>query len=273
MKNITPAILICLSTLCHAQSTPAVNTHPSSPSIDTRGGGCDTIGFDPYTTNEIIGEQYLNCGVVFENAMVHDYGEATYGKIIHGSSDWYDSLVVHLVQPNDASTPRPVQHFSFDNVVDPNISTEVDYVTVRCYDINNTLVASASNTSASRTEIVLSAPLIVRVVIDDSASTAYALDDFVFDGPSITGVSSVHDTPAITVFPDPVMDELQVQGLNSTTTPLFLITDVNGRVVLRPVAVREGAMWRLDLRGLRAGAYFLHMHASGWHNVQRVIKN
>ena len=138
---IIPAMLLCL-TNAHAQATPRMEAaHPTHTAVGTARGGvsCDTISFDGLTSGTVVDNQYQACGVVFENARSEDYGESTYGNVLR-SSTWFDSLVVRFVEPSNASVPRPVQYFSFENVVDPAISFETDYISVRVYDTGGNLV-------------------------------------------------------------------------------------------------------------------------------------
>jgi hypothetical protein len=265
-------MLLCL-TIASAQTTPPMEgVHPLPAPVGMQRGGasCDTISFTGLASNVAVTDQYQSCGVVFENSATYDYGSGSYGSVLH-STDWFDSLVVRFVEPDDAMTPRPVQYLSFGNLIDPNVSAETDYISVRVYDAAGNLLHWESNTSASRVDLDLGAPIIARVVVDDSLSTAYILDDFVFSGTSTSGLHELAGDAGLSVYPDPFQDGIQVRtGVGCRG---LRVMDLAGHVLAIPAPRSEGTLWRLDLRMLAPGVYLLQVDEADGPRAVRIVKS
>jgi hypothetical protein len=140
----------------------------------------DTITFEEFATGTIITDQYINYGVVFsgletdQDPIIHDYGPATLGRILH-SYDWYGAIVVRFVNPLNSEDYRPVRRISFDN------AGGSDYIVVKIYNSQDSLIYSHTSFGAEHLDIKLADYQAAYMVLDDSLETAYAFDNLYID--------------------------------------------------------------------------------------------
>jgi|GEM_PF-4839222 len=120
------------------------------------------------------------------------------------------------------------------------------------------------------------APDWVQVSFRGSATSTglFYLDDVSLDASIRTGSREPAARGMFSVVPNPSAD-----GLFRLLAPLhpqvaaaaYTITDLTGRVVLRAPALAPVAERTLDLRGLPAGVYTLHLHAEQGVLTQRLV--
>jgi len=145
------------------------------------------IDFEGYPSGTQITDQYLSYGVLFSGyppgespPMTEDYGAGSYGSVLR-SHDWYSAMRIEFVDPLNPTFYLPVSHIEFDNPID----SEVDYIAVEVFDASGQLLYSYTSTSPERVVIDLGAPVAAYMILDDSASTAYVIDNLETDSPIV----------------------------------------------------------------------------------------
>jgi len=199
-------LLMMLPSLLLAQSTPPSNFQNTSPTISYLRDFGDTINFEGYPYNSAITDQYLSNGGIFSGyngsgiPVTYDYGIYSFGSTLH-SDDWYNPLKLKFVDPLDSTQGKLISKLTFLNPINP----EVDYIKVIIYDENDSAVASYLSTSPEWVTIDLASNNGAYAVFDDSASTAYVIDNVTFtQGGKATGidpVSSIRNQSV--VYPNP----------------------------------------------------------------------
>ena len=137
------------------------------------------IDFEGFPSGTPITDQYLSYGVFFSGypagnppPVTWDYGPGSYGSVLI-SYDWFSAMRVEFVDPLNPTFYLPVSHIEFDNPINP----EVDYIVVEVFDASGQLLYSYTSTSPERVVIDLGAPVAAYMILDDSASTAYVIDN------------------------------------------------------------------------------------------------
>lgn len=69
----------------------------------------------------------------------------------------------------------------------------------------------------------------------------------------------------LSIFPNPVLNQLQISGFNGDRIELFDVTGKRQRVW-------NGPMHILDLHDIPRGSYILHFHDSGKHRTKKIVK-
>jgi len=137
------------------------------------------IDFEGCPSGTQITDQYLSYGVLFSGypagdppPVTWDYGPGSYGSVLI-SYDWFSAMKVEFVDPLNPGLYLPASHIEFDNPID----SEVDYIVVEVFDSNGQLLYSYTSTSPERVIIDLGAPVAAYMILDDSANTAYVIDN------------------------------------------------------------------------------------------------
>ena len=145
------------------------------------------IDFEGFPSGTPITDQYLSYGVLFSGypagnppPVTWDYGPGSYGSVLI-SYDWFSAMRVEFVDPLNPTFYLPVSHIEFDNPINP----EVDYIVVEVFDASGQLLYSYTSTSPERVVIDLGAPVAAYMILDDSASTAYVIDNLETDSPIV----------------------------------------------------------------------------------------
>lgn len=215
-------LLVLMPSILLAQSTPPVNFQNTSTTVSYLRGWGDTIDFEGYPSNSIITDQYLPNGAIFsgyngsDNPVTHDYGIYSWTSTLH-SDDWYNPLKLRFVSPFDSTVIMPISQLTFHNPV-----SEIDYIKVIVYDANDSAIASYLSTSPEWVTINLGSNIGAYAVFDDSASTAYVIDEVSFtQGGKATGIEQPSPVQNHTiVYPNPftsrtvimIDPELKVSG-------------------------------------------------------------
>ncbi|MBC8045597.1 MAG: T9SS type A sorting domain-containing protein [Fimbriimonadaceae bacterium] len=140
----------------------------------------DTIDFSEYESETIITDQYLEESFLFSgyggsgNPVLCDYGVASWGKVLR-SDDWFNPIKLAFVDSTGSGAYRVIEKLIFDNPINP----EVDYISVDAYDSLDVLQYHYMSTSPEHIELDFTTTPIAYVVFDDSASTAYIIDNIV----------------------------------------------------------------------------------------------
>jgi hypothetical protein len=145
----------------------------------------DVIDFEGYPSGTLITDQYLSYGVLFSgyppgspSPMTYDYGPGSYGSVLT-SYDWFSAMRVDFVDPLNPSLFLPASHIEFDNPID----SEVDYILVEVFDAGGLLLYSYTSASPERVVIDLGAYVAAYMILDDSQTTAYVIDNLETDSP------------------------------------------------------------------------------------------
>ncbi len=258
MKKLYVIILLAFPLLSVAQSTPAtgesiISTHFES--LDNRDFG-DTINFNELSSGTIVSTQYTSShGAIFSGwpqgnyCDTYDYGLPGWGSILK-SSTWYDGIRIDFVNPNDTSEVMPVCVFGFNNPID----TEIDYIVVRFYDINDNLIHTHHSVSPELVNINLGSSGAAYVTMEDEFDSAYVVDDLWFEAGCPASVKE-NTFSELLVYPNPVEGILTVNPENTWIESLS-IYDIAGRKV-KQFSVNSSMLFQLDIADLNAGVYVI----------------
>ncbi len=280
MKKFTPCFsaFLFLAVMVNAQTTPpsANTTVPFLSNEMKLAVISDTIDFTPYPTSTIINTQYAYDGAIFTgfngsgDPEVYDYGTSAYGRILK-SDTWYNPLRLNFVDSANTTQYVPVQHIEFDNPV----NSEVDYISVDVYDSTGVIIYHYLSTSPEHVVINLSSSDAAYMTFDDSANTAYVIDNIYF----YTGTTSVKPVTStignVIVSPNPAGDELFLSLTASKTKQAsYNITDLLGQCVLSYREFNPGvsSTEKIDLRNIQPGIYFLNVLVDGERIVKKLVK-
>lgn len=209
MKNTSLLFILLLLGMAGICQTSPANFSPLQNPNPVRSSQTlgDTIGFTPYPTGTVITTQYLNEGVLFSGfggsgaPRIHDYVSApSYGRTLT-SENWFYALKVSFVDSLDTSRYHPARRIEFDNVVGYN--GEVDYIHIDVYDTNDVVIHSYTSVSPEHVVLDFPSPVVAYITVDDSAATAYALDNFLIDFTPLVALSPGEGTGETRVFPNP----------------------------------------------------------------------
>lgn len=211
--------LIVVSISAQSQTTPAAEGYKPvaspSPKYIT-----DTINFTPYASGTVLTNQTFQKGAVFSgiatpDPVVYDYGVGTYGKVLRSDS-WYDPVRVDFVDTLTGTNLALVQKIELENPV----TSEVDYMTVDVYDELNNLLYHHLSASPEYIIIDLGIPSAAYMVLDDSAATAYIVDNILLDfgDVCINSTSSITDT-GLDLYTAPSGAIYNATGIYSDTIP------------------------------------------------------
>ena len=219
MKAITiftfTIITGCLTS--NAQTSPLVATSFNDISESTKiFSFSDTITFTPFSNGTIITNQYLNKGLVFAgyngstDPVIEDYSliGLPYGKVLR-SDNWYNALRINFVDTLNGSQYILAKKIEFDNVLDSALvhNKEVDYMSIDVYDSMDILIYHYLSSSHEHVVLNFGTPSAAYIVIDDSAGTAFVIDNILIDNFNSTSI----DEPSLfsnLFFPNPFTDEL-----------------------------------------------------------------
>ncbi len=263
-------LLICYPFLLNAQSTPPADfLMPPTSATYLRGYG-DTINFDGYSSGSIITDQYLNNGAIFSgysgsgSPVTYDYGVYSFGSVMH-SDDWYDPLKVTFVDPLDSSQPMLISHLSFFNP----INSEIDFIKVIIYNESDSAIASYTSTSPEWVNIDLGVDEGSYAVFDDSASTAFVVDNISFlSGGKATGIGSDPNYFShSSIFPNPLGSSAVIAIDPSITlvNATMKINNLSGSII-REQKNLQGNFLIVDRSGLPNGIYQYKI-LEGYKNV------
>lgn len=172
--------MIAFSLSAQSQTTPASPEDKPvaspSPKYIT-----DTITFSPYSGGTVITNQTFTKGAIFSGVgtpdpVVQDYGAGSWSKVLR-SDTWYDPIRVDFVDTLTGSSLALVQKIELENPID----SEVDYLTVDVYDEFNNLLYHHLSASPEYITIDLGIPSAAYMILDDSLSTAYIVDNILLD--------------------------------------------------------------------------------------------
>ena len=137
------------------------------------------IDFEGFPSGTPITDQYLSYGVLFSGypagdppPVTWDYGPGSFGSVLI-SYDWFSAMKVEFVDPLNPGLYLPVSHIELDNPID----SEVDYLVVEVFDASGQLLYTYTSASPERVVIDLGADIAAYMILDDTASTAYVIDN------------------------------------------------------------------------------------------------
>jgi hypothetical protein len=137
-----------------------------------------TIDFEGSPTGSITGSEYAGLGVIFDSeggsgALEHNYGGTLTENIT--SDDWYHPLLIDFVNPSNSGEDWIVDYVSMQNKFDE------DYWVVTAYDLNGSLLDTQIVNYQEQT-VVFSGIGDIHSIKLDASQTAFAMDNFTFDG-------------------------------------------------------------------------------------------
>jgi len=240
-------LLVLLPSFVLAQSTPPSNFQSESPSISYLRGYGDTITFEGYPSNSVITDQYLSNGAIFSgysgsgDPVTWDYTIYSWTSILH-SDDWYNPLKLKFVDPSDSTVIKPISQLTFYN---PQAS-EIDYIKVVVYDVNDSPIASYMSISPEWVTINLGASVGAYAVFDDSLSTAYIIDNISFlqEGDA-TGVSQSPATQnSSVVYPNPFNSSttIMINSVVKVDDATFRMYDALGNLIMQMNGINKNSL-------------------------------
>ncbi len=257
-KNYTKLALFLMFDILllkiNAQTTPPENIDVNPILINQNYIKTDIIDFEAFTSNTMITNQYQNQGVIFSghdgsgNPSTYEYAIG-YGKILH-SETWYNQIRLNFVDKTNPAINQYAQKIEFDN---PNTS-ETDFISVKLYDNNNNLIRQFMSKSPEHVVINFATPSAAYMVLDDSANTAYIVDNFKFELGNLTNQNEIESiNQKISVFPNPAKDILNINGLIGN--PSFSIFNLDGKMILNH-QIKEN---KIDISSIQNGIYLLRI--------------
>jgi hypothetical protein len=270
MKTITIlTAFISIAALSNAQ-TPALVAGVSSYNSDKISSLGDTITFLPYASGTIMNTQYANEGVTFSgfngsgDPDIYDYGTASYGRVLKSDS-WYNPLRINFV--DTANTQYHLaQKIEFDN---PVAITETDYISVDAYDSMDVLLYHYLSTSPEHVVLNFPSPSVAYITLDDSANTAYIVDNILVDFGTATSVNELSTVNAM-IYPNPFTDKLEFTIENAEPMEVTLF-DITARKLLQQSFTKA---LTLNTTSLSKGIYFYEVrNKNGVMKKGKAVKN
>ena len=230
-KSILPFFLLSFPAVVLAQSPLQSDESSSVTFLRDINEWSDTITFSQYAPLTAISNQYVSNGVLFSgfngstNPLIENYPDS-YGLILH-SSDWYSGIKIQFVEPLNAAVNKLAKRIEFDNPID---STETDYVHVNAYDINDNLIRHYMSVSPEHVVMEFDEPMVSYITVDDSAETAYVIDNILVDAYPIisTGIAR-NPADVLNIYPNPSTGAVQITG--SETIDELIVTTITGQQV------------------------------------------
>jgi hypothetical protein len=222
------------------------------------------ITFSDYVQNTLITNQYTDHGVLFsgltegQDPVVAEYSAETFGRVLR-SYDWYGQIVARFVDPQNPQKPRLVQQIAFDNPSE----TELDYINVKVYDPEENLIYNYTSKSPERVRIDLGEALAAYMVLDDSAQTAYVIDNLAVDTTN-SFVSGISDNLAAYYLPAVIeLSQNYPNPFNPGTTINYKLSAVND--IELGIYNTLGQKVAILVSGRQtAGSYSLEWNAAGF---------
>ena len=263
MKKII--LILLLPNFAMSQSTPSQQDFTqgiSQPNMLSVVG--DTVDFELYPTGTVITNQYQYLGVVFSGAFgsgnpdVYDYGATSYTRVLK-SDNWYNPIKVSFVDTANALLYDPVSHIEFDNP--ENVSG--DYIIIDVYDTVGVVVFHGTSFSPQHFTINLGGNNGAYMILDDSMTTAYVVDN-IFVSKSTTGIEETVVNNKAVCYPNPFINSTQIFFNNdiSIHNATLLVTDISGSIV-KTVDHVSGNQLEFFRRQLSSGMYFLKLMMDG----------
>ncbi len=257
--------IICLS-LNAQTSSPLLTTSYRLTEASEFSAISDTIIFTPFMDGTIIATQYLNKGVVcsgFNGSMApivvdYDIFSIPYGKCLR-SDNWYNPLRINFVDSLNPSQYQLAKSIEFDNVIDSAIlhNGEVDYMNINVYDSMNVLIYHYMSSSPERVVLNFGAPYAAYITIDDSANSAFVIDNILVDFENQTSVNelssnnfNIYPNPfssSTTLYTDTFITSATLTVYNSFLQKVKQIKNISGQTIV------------LDRDNLPNGLYFLQL--------------
>jgi len=235
----------------------------------------DTINFTPFPDGTVITNQYLSYGAQFEgyngssDPIIYDY-IGSYGRVLR-SDNWYNALRLNFVDSSNTSQYQPVDHIEFDNP----INSEIDYISVDVYDSLDNLIYHYLSTSPEHVVIDFETAMGAYMTFDDSASTAYVIDNILFENNITSSVHQIISEADIVISPVPFQNEITFSIPNKKVTGVSLvITNTFGQIVFSSGSnIFENTFSKtFDLGFLSSGIYFADIIIDGKRSVRKIVK-
>jgi hypothetical protein len=275
MKFSRPLLYVLLFSLAplllNAQTSPPADLsigRQAAPDLKESAFVTDTITFGTDISGTVITNQYQSKGVIFSgyggsaSPSIYDYtGSAPYGRVLI-SDGWYSALRMSFVDTLNPAITRLVQNIEFDNP----ISTEVDYVSIDLYDSMDVLIYHYLSTSPEHVVINLAGQPAAYMVVDDSATTAYVIDNILVDFAANSTAINEYSGNELSIYPNPSSAGFRINSQDQIVE--ITVTDVCGRVVYHDEPNENKIRFDLASRGL----YFASVRSEKGTIIQKIIR-
>ena len=256
--GISACILIAVTTFSNAQTSPSAISGVSVIEASKLSALGDTLTFAPYAQGTIMNTQYLNKGVVFSgfngstDPTIWDYGTGSYGRVLI-SDNWFNPLRINFVDSSNSSQYRLAQRIEFDN---PIAVTEVDFISVDVYDSMNTVIYHYLSASPEHVVINLATPSAAYLTLDDSAGTAYVVDNIQVDFGNTTSINEMAANN-FSVYPNPFSDQLTFAETGNSESEIILY-DILSKEILKQFFTNK---FTVQTNQLGKGIYFYEIRS------------
>jgi hypothetical protein len=252
-------VIFCLST--KAQTSPPSETSNDRLS-ETKiiSSLSDTLTFTPFINETILETQYLNKGVVFSGfngstaPVVCDYGLGSYGKVLR-SDNWYNPLRMNFVDSLNANQYQLASKIEFDNPVSDD--GELDYMSIDVYDSMNVLIYHYLSTSPEHVVLNFATPSAAYITIDDSAYTAFILDNIVVEFGNITSTNK-NISNDFRLYPNPFSSQTTLQTDNILRNATLTVVNCYGQEIKKMGNI-SGQTVTMFRDNLPSGLHFIHL--------------
>ncbi len=199
------------------------------------------------------------------------------------NNTYSQKIKVTIRAVNDPPVLAPIEDVETESssvTIDLDVTDPENNITASMfsgYSMNNTIVKSEKikfNSSADGTITMTITPEVkegeTMISVDLQDGGYYVNQQFKFTRTVVTGVDE-DPRSEITVFPNPVLNELQIQRPNGNEVSKFILTDTSGRRLQSGVI--DKATVTIDLSKFAPGLYFLEIIGSqGTIASKKIIK-
>jgi hypothetical protein len=262
MKQIIILIIIFAAYLfkSNAQTSPCrvLNNSYQLQNTNNIRSVNDTVTFSSFVAGTVITSQYLNKGVVFSGyggsaaPEIYNYGAPSYYGNVLKSDNWYNPLRINFTDTSNASVYHLAKKIELDNVV--GYGGEVDYMSIDVYDSVNVLIYHYLSTSPEHVVLNFTVPVAAYITIDDSASTAYVVDNILIDNDAQTGLDQTISLD-FKIYPNPFLNQLTI-GISGNEHTTIILYDAFSRQILQKSFT---ASTTIDTEQLADGIYFYQL--------------
>ena len=102
-----------------------------------------------------------------------------------------------------------------------------------------------------------------------SGSDIYYIDDYFFGAPTLSTTDVTLDN-AVTVFPNPAKDEVNVNSKVNITA--YELIDITGKIIIQKESKTFEPSFKIDISTLKTGLYFLNVRSSTSNKVVKILK-
>ncbi|MEZ4856797.1 MAG: FG-GAP-like repeat-containing protein [Gelidibacter sp.] len=83
--------------------------------------------------------------------------------------------------------------------------------------------------------------------------------------------TNVSENSIFKIYPNPVKNKLQIDGLQNTSNAYYEVYDLTGKIII-PKASLSNTTTQIDLNRLKSGVYFLNLYSDNQRYVHKIVK-